>query len=99
MEVVTGFSYSNNRKDNKMDNTKKFKELYLAGEVAFEAIDDYSYEWGMSDEECTLAQYLGLNEEEEDAWVSDSEEALRELLNKSRKKSSCFDGGNNKDGY
>ena len=38
------------------------------------AIDDYSYEWGMSDEECTLAQYLGLNEEEEDAWVSDSED-------------------------
>lgn len=75
-----------------MDSTKKFKELYLAGEVAFEAIDDYSYEWGMSDAECTLAQYLGLNEEEEDAWVSDSEDALRELLD------SCLDGGNGKDG-
>ena len=57
---------------------RKFKDLYLAGEVEFEAIDDYSYEWGMSDEECTLAQYLGLNEEEEDAWVSDSEDALKE---------------------
>ena len=43
--------------------TKKFKELYLAGEIEFEAIDDYSYDWGMSDEECTLAEYLGLNEE------------------------------------
>lgn len=63
-----------------MENKKKFKELYLAGEVEFETIDDYSYEWGMSDEECTLAQYLGLNEEEEDAWVSDSEEALIALL-------------------
>lgn len=63
-----------------MDNTKKFKDLYLAGEIAFEAIDDYSYEWGMSDEECTLAQYLGLNAEEEDVWVSESEEALIALL-------------------
>ena len=39
-----------------------------------------SYEWGMSDEACTLAQYLGLNEQEEDAWVSESEEALLALL-------------------
>ena len=63
-----------------MDNTRKFKERYRAGEIAFEAIDDYSYEWGMSDEACTLAQYLGLNEQEEDAWVSESEEALLALL-------------------
>lgn len=59
---------------------RKFKELYLAGEIEFEEIDEYSYQWGMSDEECTLAQYLGLNAEEEDAWVSDSEDALRALL-------------------
>ena len=39
----------------------------------------------MSDDSCTLAQYLGLNEEEEDAWVSVSEEALKELLDKQRK--------------
>lgn len=63
---------------------KSFKELYLAGEVEFEAIDDYSYEWGMSDDERTLAQYLGLNEEEEDAWVSVSEDALREMLEKEK---------------
>ena len=59
---------------------KSFKELYLAGEIEFEAIDDYSYEWGMSDDERTLAQFLGLNAEEEDAWVSESEDALRALL-------------------
>lgn len=63
-----------------------FKELYLAGEIEFEEIDDYSYEWGMSDDNCTLAQYLGLNAEEEDAWVSVSEEALRELLDKQCKR-------------
>ena len=63
-----------------------YKERYLAGEIEFEEIDDYSYEWGISDDDRTLAQYLGLNEEEEDAWVSISEDALRELLDKQRKK-------------
>ncbi len=63
-----------------------FKELYLAGEIEFEEIDEYSYQWGMSDDNCTLAQYLGLNAEEEDAWVSVSEEALRELLDKQCKR-------------
>lgn len=64
---------------------KTFKELYLAGEIEFEAIDDYSYRWGMSDTEQTLAQYLGLNAEEEDAWVSISEDALYELLEAQKK--------------
>lgn len=64
---------------------KTFKELYLAGEIEFEAIDDYSYKWGMSETELTLAQYLGLNAEEEDAWVSISEEALYDLLEAQKK--------------
>ena len=67
-----------------------YKELYLAGEIEFEEIDDYSYEWGMSDDNCTLAEFLGLNAEEEDAWVSVSEDALRELLDKQRKKQNSF---------
>lgn len=64
---------------------KTFKELYLAGEVELEAIDDFSYKWGMSETELTLAQYLGLNAEEEDAWVSISEEALFEMLEAQKK--------------
>ena len=52
------------------DTEKKFKEKYLAGEIEFEEIDDYSQEWGFSDEPVTLREYLGLNAEEEDAWVS-----------------------------
>ena len=64
---------------------KKFKELYILGEIEFEEIDDYSYEWGMSDEESTLAQYLGLNEEEEDVWVSESDDALKALLDQQKK--------------
>ena len=65
---------------------EKFKELYLRGEIEFEAIDDYSYEWGMSETDETLAEYLGLNGAEEDAWISVSEDALRELLESQRKK-------------
>lgn len=61
-----------------------FKELYLAGKIDFEEIDEYSYQWGMSDDERTLAQYLGLNADEEDAWVSVGEDALRELLDKQK---------------
>lgn len=64
---------------------KTYKELYLNGEIEFEAIDDYSYEWGMSEDERTLARYLGLNEEEEDAWVSVGEDALKELLDRQRR--------------
>lgn len=61
-----------------------FKEKYLAGEIEFESIDDYSYEWGMGDDERTLAKYLGLNAEEEDAWISIGEEALKEMLDKQK---------------
>lgn len=67
------------------ENTeKKFKEKYLAGEIEFEEIDDYSQEWGFSDTTDTLREYLGLNEEEEDAWVSVGDEALQELLDRQR---------------
>lgn len=82
--------YNENNEDEEgegqnMDSTKNFKEQYLAGEIDFETIDDFSYAWGMSDEECTLAQYLGLNAEEEDAWVSQSEDALRAMLDAQKK--------------
>ena len=60
----------------------KFKEKYLAGEILFEEIDTYIEAWGNSDDTCTLREYLGLNEEEEDVWISDSEEALIELLDR-----------------
>ncbi len=64
---------------------KKFKERYLAGEIEFEEIDDYSLRWGMSDTTEPLGRYLGLTEEEEDAWVSVSEDALYELLEQQKK--------------
>lgn len=64
---------------------KTYKQRYLDGEIEFEVIDDYSYEWGMGDDPRTLCQYLGLNEEEEDAWVSVGEDALKELLDRQKK--------------
>ena len=57
-----------------------FKDRYLSGEVEFEAIDDYVEEWNGSDDPRTLAQFLGLNEEEEDVWIEESDEALQALL-------------------
>lgn len=65
---------------------KKFKERYLDGEIEFEEIDAYVSRWNFSDETCTLREYLGLSEEEEDVWISDSDEALFDLLEAQRGK-------------
>ena len=46
-----------------------FKEKYLAGEIEFEAIDEYIDIWNNSDDDRTLAKFLGLNAEEEDDIV------------------------------
>ena len=57
-----------------------FKERYLAGEIPFEEIDRYIEEWNESDDERRLAEYLGLDADEVDVWVDESDEALQELL-------------------
>lgn len=63
---------------------KKFKERYLSGEIGFEEIDEYSQEWGMSDTEDTLREYLGFNDEEEDVWISIGDDALKDILDKQK---------------
>ena len=68
-----------------MEKFMNYKELFLAGEIEFEAIDDYSFEWGNSDDPRLLGEYLGLNAEEEDVWISESEEALRDMLEAQKK--------------
>lgn len=68
-----------------MDQEKTFKERYLAGEIPFEEIDEYSFQWGMSDEDRTLCEFLGLNEEEEDAWITIGEDALWDMLDQQKK--------------
>lgn len=65
--------------------SKTFKERYLWHEIELEAIDDYIIEWNNSDTEETLAKFLGLNKEEETAWVEDSDDALFDLLEAQRK--------------
>lgn len=62
-----------------------FKELYVSGQIEFEEIDRYISRWNRSDDERTLAKYLGLNEEEEDVWIDDSDEALKALLDSCKK--------------
>lgn len=62
-----------------------FKELYLSGQIEFEEIDRFIGRWNNSDDERTLANYLGLNEEEEDVWIEESDEALRDLLDSREK--------------
>ena len=61
-----------------------FKERYLAGEIEFEEIDRYISTWNRSDTPDTLAQFLGLNAEEEDVWIDDSDDALKEMLDRQR---------------
>ena len=61
-----------------------FKEKYLAGEIEFESIDDYIEEWNNSTTSDTLAKFLGLNEEEEDLWIEESDEALKEFLDSNK---------------
>lgn len=68
-----------------MAEEKSFKERYLAGEIEFDEIDSYISAWNNSDDTRTLAKYLGLNEDEEDIWIEESDEALQEMLDKEKK--------------
>ena len=54
----------------------KFRERYMSFETDFEEIFELTDEWNFSDETCTLREYLGLTAEEEDVWISESDEAL-----------------------
>ncbi|MCR5715335.1 MAG: hypothetical protein K6G23_00630 [Lachnospiraceae bacterium] len=62
-----------------------FKEEYLAGRCEFEAIDDYIDYWMAHEENPQrLAEFLGFSGQEEDVWVSESDEALKELLDQQK---------------
>lgn len=63
----------------------KFREKFMKHEAEFEDIFALTDEWNFSDETCTLREYLGLTPEEEDVWISDSDDALEELLEQERK--------------
>lgn len=67
-----------------------FRERFMAGKADFEEIFDLTDEWNFSDETCTLREYLGLTAEEEDVWISHSDEALEELMKKEKKRKIFF---------
>lgn len=58
----------------------KFRERFMKQETDFEEIFELTDQWNFSDETCTLREYLGLTAEEEDVWISESDEALEELM-------------------
>lgn len=62
-----------------------FRERYMKHETDFEEIFTLTDKWNFSDETCTLREYLGLTAEEEDVWISESDEALELLLEQERK--------------
>ena len=62
----------------------KFREAYLTGKTDFDAIFDLTDEWNVSEEPCTLREYLGLTALEEDVWISQSDEALEDLMEKEK---------------
>lgn len=62
-----------------------FRERFMRYEADFEEIFDLTDKWNFSDEICTLREYLGLNAEEEDIWISESDEALEAWMEKERK--------------
>ena len=62
-----------------------FREQFMAGMIEFDEIFDYTEDWNFSDEICTLREYLGLTEEEEDIWVSQSYDALEVFMTNERK--------------
>lgn len=64
----------------------KFRERFMNFETDFEEIFELTDEWNFSDETCTLREYLGLTAEEEDIWISESDEALEEFMNQERNK-------------
>lgn len=67
-----------------------FRERYMAGKTDFDEIYTLTEKWNFSDETCTLREYLGLTADEEDIWISESDEALEEYLNKEKNRRIFF---------
>lgn len=62
----------------------------MAGNADFEEIFDLTDQWNFSDETCTLREFLGLTAQEEDVWISESDEALQELMEKEKNRKILF---------
>ena len=65
-----------------------FRERFMNHETEFDVIFDLTDKWNFSDETCTLREFLGLNAEEEDIWISESDEALEAFMEQERREAS-----------
>lgn len=61
-----------------------FRERFMNYEAEFDEIFDLTGKWNFSDETCTLREFLGLNSEEEDIWISESDDALEQFMEQER---------------
>ena len=61
-----------------------FRERFMNYEAEFDEIFDLTDKWNFSDETCTLREFLGLNSEEEDIWISESDDALEQFMEQER---------------
>ena len=65
-----------------------FRERFMNHETEIDEIFDLTDKWNFSDETCTLREFLGLNAEEEDIWISESDEALEAFMEQERREAS-----------
>ncbi len=62
-----------------------FRERYMKHETEFDEIFELTDTWNFSDDTRTLREFLGLTAEEEDIWISESDEALEAFMENERK--------------
>ena len=67
-----------------------FRERYMAGEADFDEIFDLTEQWNFSDNPCTLREYLGLTADEEDIWVTKSDEDLEAYMEQEKNRKIFF---------
>ncbi len=67
-----------------------FRERYMAGEADFDEIFDLTEQWNFSDDPCTLREYLGLTADEEDIWVTKSDEDLEAYMEQEKNRKIFF---------
>ncbi len=67
-----------------------FRKAFMLGQVDFDTIFDLTDEWSSSDDPRTLREYLGLTPEEEDIWITESDEALEDFMMKERSRKVFF---------
>lgn len=73
-----------------MEENKTFREKFMSGEAEFDEIFALTDRWNFSDDTRTLREYLGLTADEEDVWISVSDEALEELMEQEKRTKALF---------